>query len=98
MANLHWNTKKAPFDEAKEKIKSLVIEVTDSAFFIKKASNDCGTTMDVYAETEDPEVSPWSTRLPSVFMGWRVVMYTCPTGYIRAFLDVKEKDNDVSNW
>jgi hypothetical protein len=98
MANLHWNTKKAPFDEAKEKIKALVIEATESAFFIKKASNDCGTTMDVYAETEDTEVSPWSTRLPSMFMGWRVIMYTCPVGYIGAFLDVKEKEDDVSNW
>ena len=28
MANLHWNKEKAPFDEAKEKIKALVIEAT----------------------------------------------------------------------
>ena len=89
MANLHWNTKKAPFDEAKEKIKALVIEATEGAFFVKKASNDCGTTLDVYAETEDTEVSPWATRLPSMFMGWRVIMYRCPVGYIGAFLDVK---------
>ena len=98
MDNLNWNKKKAPFDEAKEKIKALVIEATEGAFFIKKASNDCGTTMDVYAETEDTEVSPWSTRLPSSFMGWRVIMYRCPVGYIGAFLDVKEKKDDVSNW
>ena len=98
MANLHWNKEKAPFDEAKEKIKALVIEATEGAFFIKKASNDCGTTMDVYAETEDPEVSPWSTRLPPSFMGGRVIMYRCPVGYIDAFLDVKEKKDDVSNW
>ena len=98
MANLHWNTKKAPFDEAKEKIKPLVIECTDSAFYIRKASNDCGTTLDVYAETEDTEVSPWATRLPTQFMGWRVIMYRCPVGYIGAFLDVKEKKDDVSNW
>ena len=98
MANLHWNKEKAPFDEAKEKIKALVIEATEGAFFIKKASNDCGTTMDVYAETEDTEVSAWSTRLPAQFMGWRVIMYRCPVGYIDAFLDVKEKKDDVSNW
>ena len=98
MANLHWNKEKAPFDEAKEKIKALVIEATEGAFFIKKASNDCGATMDVYAETDDTEVSPWSTRLPPTFMGWRVIMYVCPTGYIGAFLDVKEKDDDVSGW
>ena len=98
MANLHWNKEKAPFDEAKEKIKALVIECTDSAFFIKKSSNDCGTTMDVYAETDDPEVSPWTTRLPMMFMGWRVIMYRCPPRFIGTFLDVKEKGNDVSNW
>ena len=75
-----------------------MIEATEGAFFIKKASNDCGATMDVYAETDDTEVSPWSTRLPSSFMGWRVIMYRCPVGDIGAFLDVKEIANDVSNW
>ena len=99
MANIHWNKEKAPFDEAKEQIKSLVIECTDSAFFIKKHSGDCGTTMNVYAETADPKVSSWHTRLPAQFMGWRVLMYNCPTGYIKAFLDVKKEDNDdVSGW
>ena len=98
MANIHFNKEKAPFDEAKEKIKALVIEATEGAFWIKKASNDCGTTMDVYAETDDTEVSPWATRLPATFMGWRVIMYRCPTGYIGAFFDVKEKEDDVSNW
>jgi hypothetical protein len=95
MANIHWNTKKAPLDEAKEKIKALVIEATDGAFYIRKASNDCGTTLDVYAETEDIEVSPWHTRLPTQFMGWRVIMYRCPVGYIGAFLDVKEVKDEL---
>ena len=95
MANIYWNTEKAPFDEAEEKIKPLVIECTDNAFFIKKHSGDCGVTMNVYAETEDPEVSPWSTRLPAQFMGWRVIMYRCPVGYIGVFLDVKEKKDEL---
>jgi|TARA_R110002126_G_scaffold7686_3_gene37422 hypothetical protein len=87
-----WNKEKAPFDEAKLSIIPLVLEATDGRFFIKKANNDCGATMDVYAETDDTEVSPWSTRLPSSHMGWRVIMYRCPTGWIGAFLDVKKKD------
>ena len=95
MANLHWNTKKAPFDEAKEEIKSLVIEATEGAFWIKKTSNDCGATIDVYAETDDTEVSPWATRLPALFMGWRVIMYRCPTGYIGAFLDITEVKDEL---
>ena len=95
MANLYFNKEKASFDEAKQNIIPLVIEATDGAFFIRKASNDCGTTMDVYAETDDPDVSSWSTRLPSVFMGWRVIMYNCPTGYIGAFLDTKEVKDEL---
>ena len=98
MANIYFNKEKAPFDEAKQNIIPLVIEATDGAFFIRKASNDCGTTLDVYAETDDTEVSPWSARLPSVFMGWRVIMYNCPTGYIGAFLDIKEVKDEVSGW
>ena len=95
MANLYFNKEKASFDEAKQNIIPLVIEATDGAFFIRKASNDCGTTLDVYAETDDTEVSPWSARLPSVFMGWRVIMYNCPTGYIGAFLDIKEAKDEL---
>ena len=90
----YWNTDKAPFDEAKEKITPLVVEATDSRFWIKNG----GSTLDVYAETDDPEVSSWATRLPPVFLGWRVIMFNCPTGYIGAFLDVKEKEDDVSSW
>jgi len=90
----HWDTDKAPFDEAKEKITPLVVEATDSRFWIKNG----GGTLDVYAETDDPEVSSWATRLPPVFLGWRVIMFNCPTGYIGAFFDVKEKEDDVSNW
>jgi len=90
----YWNSKKAPFDEAKEKITPLVVEATDSRFWIKNG----GGTLDVYAETDDPEVSSWATLLPPVFLGWRVIRFICPTGYIEAFLDVKEKDDDVSNW
>ena len=95
MANLYFNKEKASFDEAKQNIIPLVIEATDGSFFIRKASNDCGTTLDVYAETDDTEVSPWSARLPSVFMGWRVIMYNCPTGYIGAFLDIKEVKDEL---
>jgi hypothetical protein len=95
MANLHWNKEKAPFDEAKATITPLVVACTEGAFHIKKTSNDCGVTMDVYAETEDTEVSPWHTRLPMQFMGWRVIMYRCPVGYVDAFLNVKEVKDEL---
>ena len=90
----YWNTKKAPFDEAKEKITPLVVEATDSRLWIKNG----GGTLDVYAETDDTEVSPWSTRLPPKFLGWRVIMLSCPTGYIGAFLDVQEKEDEDTSW
>ena len=90
----YWNTKKAPFNEVKEKITPLVVEATDSRFWIKNG----GGTLDVYAETDDPEVSSWATRLPPVFLGWRVIMFNCPTGHIDVFLDVKEKDDADTSW
>ena len=90
----YWNSKKAPFDEAKEKITPLVVEATDSRFWIKNG----GGTLDVYAETDDTEVTPWSTRLPPKYLGWRVIMFNCPTGYIGAFLDVQEKEDEDTSW
>ena len=90
----YWNTEKAPFDEAKEKITPMEVGATDSRFWIK---ND-GGTLDVYAETDDTKVSPWATTLPPVFMGWRVIRFICPTGYIGAFLDVQEREDEYTSW
>ena len=90
----YWNSKKAPFDEAKKKITPLVVGATDSRFWIKNG----GGTLDVYAETDDTKVSPWATRLPRTFLGWVVIMFNCPTGYIGAFLDVQEREDADTSW
>ena len=65
---------------------------------VDKVACDTFGFIAVIALCDDTEVSPWSTRLPQMFMGWRVIMYICPTGYIGAFLDVKEVKDEVSNW
>ena len=90
----YWNTEKAPFDEAKEKITPLVVGATDSRFWIKNS----GGTLDVYAETDDTKVSPWATPLPRTFMGWVVIRFKCPQGYIGAFLDVQEREAEYTDW
>jgi hypothetical protein len=90
----YWNTDKAPFDEAKEKITPLVVGATDSRFWIQTR----GGTLDVYAETDDTKVSPWATRLPRTFLGWVVIRFNCPTGYIGAFLDVQEREDEDTSW
>ena len=90
----YWNSKKAPFDEAKKKITPLVVGATDSRFWIKNG----GGTLDVYAETDDTKVSPWATTLPPKFLGWRVIRFNCPRGYIGAFLDVQEREDEDTSW
>lgn len=57
-------------------------------------SGDNGVTIDVYAETEDSNVSPWKKTLPSKFMGWNVIAFRCPKGYIKPFFQTKPVERD----
>ena len=80
----NWNvTDKIDYEGLKELLTSLVVDITDNAFAIKKSSDDGGTTVEVWIEgglqgTPNP-------RLPPQCRGWRVVWVSCPQGYIDAF-------------
>jgi len=89
MANTHWTLKnRAPFEEVKAEIIKLAVEATDNTFYVRKD----GSTIDVYAECEDPNnKSCWNHHLPMRMSGWRIIMYNCPPGYIGTFIKPKDK-------
>ena len=77
----------ASFDDVKTKLTALAVDATDGAFFVKDAG---GSEVHVYAEGENPNTtSCWNSRLPPKMLGWRVIMFNCPTGYIDVFLKGK---------
>ena len=80
----NWNPQdKLTYDELKESLTPIVVDLTDNAFAIRKWSDDGGTVVEVWIEeglqgkTQPP--------LPPQCRGWRVVWVSCPTGYIDAF-------------
>lgn len=90
MANIYWNTEKKPFEDVRKELTKLAVEATDGAFYVDKVDGN----IQVYAECDNPnENSCWTGRLPPKFMGWRVLMFNCPTGYIDVFLKPKRESN-----
>ena len=57
-------------------------------------SADNGVSIDVYAEVEDPNTSPWKKALPNSFMGWSVISFRCPKGYIKPFFETARVERD----
>lgn len=80
----NWNPKdKLSFEELKEELTPIIIDISDEAFAIKKASDDGGTVVEVWIEGGLKGVP--NPRLPPKCKGWRVVWVSCPLGYIDAY-------------
>ena len=80
----NWNrTDKVDYEGLKELLISLVVDITDNAFAIKKSSDDGGTVVEIYIE--EGLQGNTQPRLPPQCKGWRVVWVSCPQGYIDAF-------------
>ena len=80
----NWNPDdKLTFDELKQELTSIVVDITDNAFAIRKWSDDGGSMVEVWIE-EGLQGTP-NPHLPPQCRGWRVVWVKCPQGYIKAF-------------
>ena len=80
----NWNPQdKLTYDELKETLTPIVVDLTDNAFAIRKWSDDGGTVVEVWIEEglQGKKQPP----LPPQCRGWRVVWVSCPQGYIDAF-------------
>ena len=79
----NWNrADKLTYEGLKELLTSVVVDLTDNAFAIKKSSDDGGSMVEVWVEgglqgTPNPQI-------PKA-RGWRVVWVSCPYGYLDAF-------------
>ena len=80
----NWNrTDKVDYEGLTVLLTSLVVDITDNPFAIKKSSDDGGTTVEVWIEGGLQDKT--QPRLPPQCKGWRVVWVSCPSGYIDAF-------------
>jgi hypothetical protein len=80
----NWNPKdKLTFDELKEELTSIVVDITEQAFAIRKWNDDGGSMVEVWIEGGLQGIP--NPQLPPQCRGWRVVWVSCPQGYIKAF-------------
>ena len=80
----NWNPDdKLTFDELKQELTSIVVDITEQAFAIRKWNDAGGSVVEVWIE-EGLQGTP-NPHLPPHCRGWRVVWVNCPTGYLDAF-------------
>jgi len=95
MANIYWTGEKAPVDEAIKALMAELPDYTDTAFYVRKESDDTSTHLSVYVEKENPNENmdfDWKKILPSKFMGWRIIIIFGPFGYIKGILETPAKE------
>ena len=95
MANLYWVGDKAPQNETREALMGELVGCTDDAFDVKFGGDGAGAHVVVYVEAANDKRDhyPWKKRLPSKFMGWRVVIIFVPPTYIKELLNWKRSDH-----
>ena len=98
MAHIYWTGDKAPEKEVKKALMKEFVDLTDSAFTVRKESDDTSTHMSVYVEKKEPNTNndfQWKKeQLPPKYMGWRVLIIFIPIGYIKAIMDLPVREWD----
>jgi hypothetical protein len=96
MAQIYWTGDKAPEEEVKNCLMAELVDLTDSAFTVRKESDDTSTHMSVYVEKKDPNTNNdfvWNKeQLPPKYMGWRILIIFVPIGYIKTIMDVPVRE------
>ena len=90
MANLYWQKKKLPREEAIEKLTRELIDHTDSRFHVKATGDDGGSHLCVYTERAE-DGSETCKDLPHIYEGWRLVHVYTPYEYIKYVLLAERK-------
>ena len=74
----NWKPKdKLTYEDLKEVLTSIVVDITEQSFAIKKSSDDGGSVVEVWIE-EGLQGTP-NPHLPPQCRGWRVTWVSCPS-------------------
>ena len=96
MAHIYWTGDRASEEEVKKALMKELVDMTDSAFTVRKESDDTSTHMSVYVEKKNPNTNNdfvWKKeQLPPKYMGWRVLILFCPIGYIKGVMEAPVKE------
>ena len=88
MANIWGKSDKVSKKEVRQALMLEMTYNTDNRFTVGFASDDGGHHAVCYAERDpNSEDSPFKDKIPSKFMGWRVLFLHVPDGYIDVFFE-----------
>ena len=93
MANLFWNDKKAPQEEARKALMQYVAEIWFDRFTVNFHSDDGGQMIQAVLEFDDTDEimdTKLRSKFPAKFMGWRMVVLKVPRGHIDVFFKDKK--------
>ena len=93
MANLFWNDKKAPRDEARKALMEYVAEIWLDRFTVNFYSDDGGHMIQAVLEFDDTDEimdTELRSKFPAKWMGWRMVVLKVPRGHIGVFYSDKK--------
>ena len=93
MANIFWNDKKAPKDEARKGLMEYIADNWTDRFTVSFASDDGGHMIQAILEfdnTEELMPTELRNKFPAKWMGWRMVVLKVPRGHIDVFYKDKK--------
>ena len=93
MANIFWNDKKAPKDEARRTLMEHIAEIWEDRFTVTFHSDDGGWHIQAVLEFDDPDetIEPeLRAKFDAKWMGHRMVVLKVPTGHIDVFYKDKK--------
>ena len=93
MANLFWNDKKAPQEEARKALMQYVADIWHDRFTVTFHSDDGGQMIQAVLEfdnTDEIMETELRSKFPAKWMGWRMVVLKVPRGHIDVFFNGKK--------
>ena len=88
MANIFWNDKKAPQNEARKSLMEYVADIWTDTFTVNFHSDDGGHMIQAVLEfdnTDEIMETELRSKFPAKWMGWRMVVLKVPRGHIKVF-------------
>ena len=85
MANLYFRGERAPEEEARKKLLLFLADHWNGTFGVDFRSDDGGRLIRAIVEVENVSASldpDFRGKLPSIWMGWRLVVIKVPIGTI----------------
>tara|TARA_E500000305_G_scaffold101786_1_gene95597 strand:- start:561 stop:836 length:276 start_codon:yes stop_codon:yes gene_type:complete len=86
----NWKSDKISAEDAAELLKREAADYTNNPYTVEVQTDDGGTHLAVIAERDEEGNDPYHKPILNQFMGWRMVWFMMPHGYLDGYGDESE--------